>query len=286
MNSPAEEYTQILVKLGLTTMQAKTLLALGVHNYKDARSISRIVKVARQQIYRALPELQKMGLIEEKIDAPNQFRALPMREVLTILSDRKKTETNEILKRVSKIVVKTPNEIVHTALQEMEDYELKIITGAENLKKTFKRSYELSDKITIVANISRWTIRANYIIDFHSFKLRKGVDYRVVFGASPPAHWPSKPTDKFKVRILPFQIPMSVAVFDNKRALLTIYPKENRFEPKDFYVLSCDYPGIVKTFSIYFETLWNLAKEPAMSFWSHRQFSSQTLIATPESKIQ
>jgi sugar-specific transcriptional regulator TrmB len=48
-----EEYVQNLVDLGLTVIQAKTLLALGAQNYRSAGSISKFVKVGRQQIYRA-----------------------------------------------------------------------------------------------------------------------------------------------------------------------------------------------------------------------------------------
>ncbi|MCW4047841.1 MAG: hypothetical protein NWE99_09855 [Candidatus Bathyarchaeota archaeon] len=57
-----DECVQTLMGLGLTLLQAKTYLALATLGKADVKMISKASNVARQDIYRVMPVLQKLGL--------------------------------------------------------------------------------------------------------------------------------------------------------------------------------------------------------------------------------
>ena len=63
MNSLMQkEQIQTLMAFGLTSLQAKTYLALAKLGKADVKTIAKVSKVARQDIYRIMPTLQKWGL--------------------------------------------------------------------------------------------------------------------------------------------------------------------------------------------------------------------------------
>lgn len=77
-----EEHYQTFVNLGLTYLQAKvyvTLLKLGDVG-AEVRKIASASAIARQDVYRILPALQKMGLVEKVVAIPTIYRPIPLEE--------------------------------------------------------------------------------------------------------------------------------------------------------------------------------------------------------------
>jgi sugar-specific transcriptional regulator TrmB len=59
-----DEEVQTLTCLGLTLCQARVYLALARSGMSTAKTISKVSKVTREDIYRIMPTLQKLGLVE------------------------------------------------------------------------------------------------------------------------------------------------------------------------------------------------------------------------------
>ena len=59
--------------------------------------VSKISKVRREDIYRILPKLGKMGLIEKILGKPAKIRASPVEEALPILVKREKDVADELM---------------------------------------------------------------------------------------------------------------------------------------------------------------------------------------------
>lgn len=81
MSQEGENY-QTFVNLGLTYLQAKvyvTLLRLGDVG-AEVRKIASASVIARQDVYRILPALQKMGLVEKVVAIPTIYRPIPLEE--------------------------------------------------------------------------------------------------------------------------------------------------------------------------------------------------------------
>jgi len=87
--------TDLLVGLGLTPNQAKvyqTILKLG---NTTVGQIAKSTPVRREDIYKVLPALEKMGLIEKLLGKPAIIRATPVAGALTSLILDEKVKSDE-----------------------------------------------------------------------------------------------------------------------------------------------------------------------------------------------
>ena len=81
----SEKLLKELMSFGLTGNEAKVYLALLQLKKASARAIARLSNIPRQEIYRVLPRLEKLGMIEVIIDKPTKFLAINPEEVLSEL---------------------------------------------------------------------------------------------------------------------------------------------------------------------------------------------------------
>ena len=155
-----EELNETLVEMGLTSLQVNVYLALNKLNQASVKDISNVLKVARQEIYRALAELLRLGLIEKRITTPNQFRAIPLEQVLGFLLERKRNQMSKLEEKTARIVksvsiVKTagvlgkPNEL---------DYDFLLFEGKEILLRSAVDLFASSQTIRIIneSNLSAY----------------------------------------------------------------------------------------------------------------------------------
>jgi HTH-type transcriptional regulator, sugar sensing transcriptional regulator len=104
--SNSDENIRTLIDLGLTAAQAKIYLSLLWVGSATIREIAQASKVARPDTYRALSELQDIGIVEKIISVPTKFKALPIKDALDILMLRKTNETIDLNKRANRLIEK------------------------------------------------------------------------------------------------------------------------------------------------------------------------------------
>lgn len=78
----------ILAALGLSSRQAKIYLTILCTGSVPVGQISKIVKIHREDIYRAVPKLEELGLVETLLGKPIQIRPLPIEKALYRLIQR------------------------------------------------------------------------------------------------------------------------------------------------------------------------------------------------------
>ena len=98
------EQVLTLTELGLSTTQAKIYLALVKTENQTAQTISKLSTVSRPDVYRVLNQLQDLGLVEKIIAKPEEFRAIPIEEGVSILLQRRINKTRELQNRGLKLV--------------------------------------------------------------------------------------------------------------------------------------------------------------------------------------
>ena len=102
--SSSEKNVEILLDFGLTRNQAKVYVAIARLKLATVGQISKVSKVRREDVYRILPKLEKMGLVEKLMGKPSKIRATPVKEALSILI---KHEEDTSRKRVSALKAQT-----------------------------------------------------------------------------------------------------------------------------------------------------------------------------------
>jgi sugar-specific transcriptional regulator TrmB len=93
--TPLEEDANTLLDFGFTYNQAKIYAAVARLHSASVGSISRMARVRREHVYRTLPKLEKMGLIERGLGTPAKIKALPVEEAFSALIKRQQEEANQ-----------------------------------------------------------------------------------------------------------------------------------------------------------------------------------------------
>jgi sugar-specific transcriptional regulator TrmB len=88
--SALERNAEMLSDFGLTGNQAKVYLATVRLKLATVGQISKASKVRREDVYRILPKLEKMGIVEKLLGKPTKVRALPVEDALALLIKREK----------------------------------------------------------------------------------------------------------------------------------------------------------------------------------------------------
>jgi sugar-specific transcriptional regulator TrmB len=107
---PLEEDATTLIDFGFTYNQAKIYAAITRLHSASVGAISRMAKVRREHVYRTLPKLEKMGLIERGLGTPAKIKALPVEHAFSILVKRQQEEAN---KKVAALVNEASDFIEH-----------------------------------------------------------------------------------------------------------------------------------------------------------------------------
>lgn len=99
-----EECIQALMKLGLTLLQATIYLALAKLGKAGVKKISKASNVARPDVYRVIPALGKIGLVEKIVATPTMYKAVPLKEGISILLQQKTDENIELQKKTKALL--------------------------------------------------------------------------------------------------------------------------------------------------------------------------------------
>jgi len=95
---PLERAIQVLTEFGLTNVQARVYIAAVQLRVASASQLSKLSKVRKEDVYRSLPNLESLGLVEKILSAPLKIRATPGDQALSILIKQEQKKTKDKLK--------------------------------------------------------------------------------------------------------------------------------------------------------------------------------------------
>jgi sugar-specific transcriptional regulator TrmB len=95
---------ETLTNLGLTVDQARIYLTLLQIGPATARQIANTSKIARPDIYRIIPTVEKQGIVEKLMTRPVSYQAVPAALVLPIMIKHKSTEQQELVKQTEDLL--------------------------------------------------------------------------------------------------------------------------------------------------------------------------------------
>lgn len=87
-----EDDANTLAEFGFTHNQAKIYAAITRLRTASVGSISKMAKVRREHVYRILPKLEKMGLINRMLGTPEKIKAIPVEDAFSVLIKKQKDE--------------------------------------------------------------------------------------------------------------------------------------------------------------------------------------------------
>jgi len=258
----SEKNVEMLIDFGLTRNQAKVYIAVARLRLASVSQISRASKVRREDVYRILPKLEKMGLVEKLLGTPAKIRATPVEDALSILI---KYEEDTAHDRVSTLKAKTKTFLKHFVRAprlEMEEKTHFVLIP--------KRESIMGKMLTMIKNAERElgiVLSESQIMQFiHTFSeqlkriTEKGVRIRIIselseYEASLPRVIEERILSGAPVDLRYMDLPSShYIIVDLKEALISTTTEGNMAGNPCLWTNS---DSLVGVFQGDFENLWH-----------------------------
>jgi sugar-specific transcriptional regulator TrmB len=257
--------SDLLMGLGLSPNQAKvykTILQLGNATvFQIAKSSS----VRREDVYKVLPALEKMGLAEKLLVKPIIIRATPVAGAVTSLildekvkSDERITSMKTKFQELSKAKWVQP-----IAVGEDESLYALIPEGKAVIAKLSNLISGLKSDVFWIASLKEISHVTSLLSTEIAGAVHKGVKFREIIEDFRPDESQikqAKRTLNDKSAIIKFhQQPLNrFAVFDGKEAMISTTIKSTSEDTSALWTTDANLIGVLNG---YFETAWNESEE-------------------------
>jgi sugar-specific transcriptional regulator TrmB len=246
-------------------LQAKIYVSLVKLQEAGVKKISAALNVARPDVYRVLPRLEEIGLVEKIIAKPTQFKATPIKEGCNILLQTKTKEYTALHQNAIELIKNFERRKDEITMHDMTLEQFSLITSKALLLKKFEiEDSSAENSIDVIGN---WNLVRNLIfnhLQIFEKALKKGIKIRAVTEEFEVNEYDDKVLMKFKdnplfeIRHLDMPISIKAAIYDSKRANMCVRTMDDgEMAPS----LWSDNPQFVKVIKAYFENIWNEAHE-------------------------
>lgn len=215
---------QTFTRLGLTFNQARVYLALAHSGVTSALAISKISGVTRPDVYRVMPTLEKLGLVEKILSVPCKHKAISMDHAIHALIDRRAGETMD-LQTMAKEVLQKFNNNNGRLVPEDEPQFTMVPQKEANISKRRILIQNVQSSIDTVSSLRRF--RSSVLVEEITKALRRGVKIRVIIEKHENKRELTEIVKKFRkagnynirYSLSPPQTVLSI--YDKKQALIT-----------------------------------------------------------------
>jgi len=181
-----DENTDLLLGLGLSLNQARVYLAILKLERTPVRQIAKFSKVRREDVYRILPTLEKMGLIERLLGKPTEIRATPISDALTFLVAEEKNKSDERLSSMTSRVQRLSLKNWTQTLPGEESIYILIAEKKAILAKTSELIRNSRKEVALIADKARIIPVLSQFSDECKQAIKKGAHIRLIFEEESP----------------------------------------------------------------------------------------------------
>jgi len=253
------EIIQVLTGLGLTNSQARVYLALVYLGSATAKQLSEESNIAKPDIYRIIPTLQKQGMVETLISRPVSFKAIPANQSLSTLLKRKATEQNELCRKTGCLLSELGKSHIKKGPTETIDFA--IISGKEAIIQKLKESLlKAQISLCVVTPKSRFSASIGEFANAYRKALKKDVTIRIA-AEQHLAHNKAlaivqtlSRDPHFEVKYFTNPPPAIVTIFDSQEAYLTLSATAQLDSTSAIWSNNL---GFIALAQAYFENKWN-----------------------------
>lgn len=255
----SDKALEVLMRLGLTELQAKTYLALVRLGKAEVGKIAKHSNIARQDIYRIIPKLEKLGLVEKIISTPILYKAVTFSEGTSILF-RQRTNEYASLKNSIKVLMAQPEENSNDSVEE-NSIEFVITSEKKRFIAKLEKAYSEATHIDIMVPGNAINLMIFYFYDCLSYTLTRGAKVRVItqnMDIRPSAERKFcilKKHPNFEVKFVNSNFGFGIAICDNTEINIAISDKE---VPS----LWTNNRQILRISQLMFEDEWNASSSP------------------------
>jgi sugar-specific transcriptional regulator TrmB len=259
----SDENTDLLLGLGLTLNQAKVYLAILKLEKTTVGQVAKYSKVRREDVYRILPSLEKMGLIERLLGKPTENRATPISDALSFLVAEEKGKFDERLTGMKGIVQRLSLKDWNQPLPGEESIFILIAEKKAILAKTSELIRNSRKEVALIADKGRIMPIVSQFSGEYKEAIKKGAQIRLLFEGAPPHDGPLKEKvkkliDGASVHVKFHNEPLNHFIMsDDKEALITTSKESGLGESPSLWTNNSNLIGVLRTG---FESDWEKAE--------------------------
>jgi len=258
-----EDNVDLLTEIGFTKTQAKLYLSLIRTGKTNVKNLSKHVDIPRQEIYRALSELQEKGFVERILVNPLEYEATPLKETLERILNIKAEEYNRALNKTKQIQSQLGKD--DNIEIEKENFIIKIIEGKDTIVNKYRSAHlNVCNSVFVCSTFQRWIQIGREIDETIQRVSDRGIEYRLVVEKSngdfclPQEFSGLDLNEKFQIKTFKGRLEINAAIFDDNLASFSFYPSKSIAESP---VVWTNHPSIIVCFKEYFEKLWRSAEK-------------------------
>jgi sugar-specific transcriptional regulator TrmB len=258
-----DENTDLLLGLGLSLNQARVYLAILKLDKTTVGQVAKFSKVRREDVYRLLPSLEKMGLVERLLGKPAEVRATPISDALSLLVSEEKSKFDERLtdmkNNVQKLSLKDWKQPV---LGENSIYIL-IAEKKAILAKTSDLVGNSRKEVALIADKERIIPVLAQFSDEYNQAIKKGAQIRLIFEGEIPDGSLKEKVEKLvggiSVHVRFHREPLNHFIMsDDKEAMITTSKETGLGESPSLWTNNGNLIGVLRTG---FESDWKKAED-------------------------
>jgi len=256
-----DKAVETLTGLGLTVLQARVYIALAKGGIATIKELAKKSNIARQDLYRITPRLLNLGLLEKHIDTPTKFKAIPIKEALNILIERRKNQTIQLEQESTELLSYfTANE---SAGAKDEEPQFLIINDLQARLIRAKKQVAAAEKSINI--VTKWSFFLTYTpeaIEEYFKTLNRGVQVRIVTQVPKKTEVFPKGLQKllnhtnFEVRHISCLPTSIVAIFDEKEVNILLASDKT---PAETGMLLSNNANLIELAQNYFTMTWSNA---------------------------
>ena len=257
-----QDEIQILSSFGLTFNEAKVFLALTLLGSATVKEISKFSNVARETIYRILPRLQKLGLVEKEIAWPTRFAAMNLGDAVNVLFGLRNKETRDLQKKVNVLLRLKSRKAKLEPLEETSRFLL--VPAKKMFISKIEDALDRAQKCICILtsnkrHISEWDIFSEAV----GKALSRGVKFRIVTSTVERVLSPSflevgNNDQRIEIRYTRSVRRCAASIMDEKEVFIIAKPMVELSESPALWSNNSSLVNIVED---YFEILWMTALE-------------------------
>jgi sugar-specific transcriptional regulator TrmB len=258
-----DENMDLLLGLGLSINQARVYLAVLQLEKTTAAKIAKYSKVHREDVYRILPALEHMGLIERLLGKPTEIRATPISDALSFLVSEEKGKFDERMKGMKSIVQRLSLKDWKQPLFMEDNMFILIAEKKAILAKTSGLIENSKKEVALIADKARIIPVLSQFSNEYKMAIKNGTKVRLLFeGESPNVMLKEKVTKLIgciSVQVKFSHEPLNHFIMsDDKEALITTSKQSGLGESASLWTNNGNLIGVLRTS---FEADWKKAEK-------------------------
>jgi sugar-specific transcriptional regulator TrmB len=258
-----DENTDLLLGLGLSLDQARVYLAVLKLEKATVLQLAKFSKVYREDVYKILPSLEKMGLVERLLGKPAEIRATPISDALSLLVAEEKKRADDRLTGMRSRVQKLSLKDWKQPIPGEESIYILVAEKRAVLAKTSELIRNSRKEVSLVAGKARIIPTLSQFSEECRQAIKKGSQIYLIFeGALPDGLLKEKVNrliDGTSVHIKFHHEPLNHFIMsDDKEALITNSKEGGLGENASLWTNNSNLIGVIRKS---FESNWKEAED-------------------------